>query len=288
MLNPSYLEALGGAHPAPSEAPIPSALGEAELGAFLELLAVRRERPSLPYLRRLQRRCLTTVPFENLDIHWGVPLELDLARFWEKIVRRRRGGYCYELNGLFAWALERLGFDVALLSGKVWRKPTRSWGPDFDHLALHVRVDGDDYLVDVGYGDSFRTPLPLPSGTRSDVSGSYRLLPDRGEIQLEHATVPGHWRPLYRVGLRPRALEEFRGMFDWHQTSPESPFTNHTVFTIARPWGRTTLTERYRMETRGARTTRHRYQSPEEWLQELRTRFGVKGPLGPRSADPRA
>jgi N-hydroxyarylamine O-acetyltransferase len=288
VLNPSYLEALGGAHPAPSEAPVPSSLGEAELGAFLELLGVRRERPALPYLRRLQRRCLTTVPFENLDIHWRVPLELDLTRFWEKIVRRRRGGFCYELNGLFAWALERLGFDVALLSGKVWRKPARSWGPDFDHLALHVRVDGGDYLVDVGYGDSFRTPLPLPSGTRSDVSGGYRLLPDRGELQLEHASVPGHWRPLYRVALRPRALADFEGMFHWHQTSPESPFTNHTVFTIARPWGRTTITERYRMETRGARTTRHRYQHPEDWLEELRTRFGVKGPLGPRTADPRA
>jgi len=288
VLNPSYLEALGGTHPAPSEAPVPSALGEAELGAFLELLRVRRERPALPYLRRLQRRCLTTVPFENLDIHWRVSMELDLARFWEKLVPRRRGGFCYELNGLFAWALERLGFDVALLSGKVWRKPTRSWGPDFDHLALHVRVDGGDYLVDVGYGDSFRTPLPLPSGSRSDVSGSYRLLPDRGELQLEHATVPGHWRPLYRVALRPRTLADFEGMFHWHQTSPESPFTNHTVFTIARPWGRTTLTERYRMETRGARTTRHRYQRPDEWLEELRTRFGVKGPLGPRTADPRA
>ena len=281
MLNPSYLEAPGGAHPTPSPGLVSSLLGEAELGAFLELLAVRRERPSLPYLRRLQRRCLTSVPFENLDIHWRVPMQLDLERFWEKIVRRRRGGFCYELNGLFSWALERLGFDVALLSGKVWRKQTRSWGPDYDHLALHVRIDGGDYLVDVGYGDSFRTPLSLPSGTRSDVSGSYRLLPDHGELQLEHATVPDHWRPLYRVSLRPRALAEFAGMFHWHQTSPESPFTNHTLFTLARPWGRTTLTERYRMETRGARTTRHRFRRPEEWLEELRTRFGLKGPLGP-------
>ena len=265
---------------------MPSALGDAELGSFLDLLAIRREAPSVPFLRRLQRRCLTTVAFENLDIHWRVPLQLDPRFAWEKTVLRRRGGFCYELNGLFAWALERLGFDVALLSGKVWRKPTRAWGPEHDHLALHVRVDGGDYLVDVGYGDSFRTPLPLPAATVSDVSGAYRLSPEGGELQLDHAAVPGHWRPLYRVSLRPRVLSEFSGMFHWHQTSPDSPFTSHTVFTLARPWGRTTLTERYRMETRGARTIRHRYRSSDDWLQELRTRFGVKGPLGPLSGAP--
>jgi len=280
VLNPTYLETPAPPYPRPAAA-APSALGEAELGAFLDQLAVRREPPALPILRRLQRRCLTTVAFENLDIHWRVPIPFGVEHAWEKVVRRRRGGYCYELNGLFGWALQMLGFDVALLSGKVWRKPTRSWGPEYDHLALHVRIDGGDYLTDVGYGDSFRTPLPLPSASRSDVSGSYRLSPDGGELQLDHAAVPDHWRPLYRVSLRPRAISEFVGMFHWHQTSPDSPFTNHTVFTLARPWGRTTVTERYRMETRGARTTRHRYPNPDAWLQELRTRFGVKGPLGP-------
>ena len=283
MLNPSFLEAPFGPSRA-SPAPVPSALGEAELGSFLELLAIKRERPSVPFLRRLQRRCLTTIAFENLDIRWGVPIRLEVEHAGEKFVVRRRGGFCYELNGLFGWMLERLGFDVALLSGKVWRKQTRSWGPDHDHLALHVRIDGGDDLVDVGYGASVRPPLPLPSAERSDVSGAYRLFPDGGELQLDHSIVPGHWRPLYRLSLRPRALSEFSGMFHWHQTSPESPFANHTVFTLARPWGRSTVTERYRMETRGARTVRHRYRHKDEWFEELRTRFGVKGPLGPRAA----
>ncbi|MGZ6131127.1 MAG: arylamine N-acetyltransferase family protein [Myxococcaceae bacterium] len=280
MQTSSLLEPRPRAHP-PWGFSVPGSLGDAELTEFLGLLGVRREPPTLPYLRRLQRRCLTTVPFENLDIHWRVPIELNFRHAWEKFVRRRRGGFCYELNGLFGWTLQQLGFDVALLSGRVWRKPARNWGPEYDHLALHVRVGGGDYLVDVGYGDSFRAPLPLPAGTTSDVSGNYRLFPDAGELQLEHATVPGHWRPLYRVSLRPREMAEFAGMLHWHQTSPESPFTNHTVFTLARPWGRSTLTERYRMETRGAHTTRHRFHDRSEWLQELRSRFGVTGPLGP-------
>lgn len=284
MLNPNLIDPSTGPSPAlrfplaPEWSP-----GESELGALLRLLGVRREPPSAPYLRRLQRRFLTTVPFENLDIAWRVPLELDLGRFWEKVVERRRGGFCYELNGLFGWTLQRLGFEVALLSGRVWRRPTRTWGPEFDHLALHVRVGAGDFLVDVGYGDSFRSPLPLAAGRATDVSGAYRLLPEGGEVQLEHASVPGHWRPLYRASLRARDLEEFRGMFHWHQTSPESPFTHHTVFTLARPWGRSTLTDRYRIETRGRSSSRHRFHDSQAWIRELRARFGVRGPLGPRS-----
>ena len=114
-------------------------LGAGHLTALLELLGARVERPSVPYLTRLQRSFLRTVPFENLDIAWGVPIQLDVALAWAKVVERRRGGFCYELNTLFGWALQRLGFDVSLLSARVWRKPERAWGPEFDHLALQDR-----------------------------------------------------------------------------------------------------------------------------------------------------
>jgi hypothetical protein len=164
-----------------------------------------------------------------------------------------------------------------------WRKPARSWGPEYDHLALHVRVGGSDFLADVGYGDSFRAPLALPAGAASDVSGHYRLLPADGELQLEHASVPGHWRPLYRVSLRPRTLAEFGPMFHWHQTSPESPFGRRppvpgpSLGAVVDA----TVTERYPVETRGAHTTRQRYQDPVGVAPEARSRFGV---LGPRAA----
>ena len=255
------------------------------LTALLELLGARVERPSVPYLTRLQRSFLRTVPFENLDIAWGVPIQLDVALAWAKVVERRRGGFCYELNTLFGWALQRLGFDVSLLSARVWRKPERAWGPEFDHLALHVRVGSDDFLADVGFGEAFRAPLRLPTGHTSDVSGRYHLVRDEADLQLQHSVHRGPWRPVYRLSLRPRTLGEFAGMFAWHQTSPESPFTKHTVFTVARPWGRITVTDRYRMETRSGVTTRRRFGSGAEWLGELRQRFGVRGPLGPLQAE---
>jgi len=252
----------------------------AHLEGLLKLLRVRPEPPSVPFLIRLQRAFLRTVPFENLDIAWGIPLHLDVAQAWSKVVERRRGGFCYELNTLFAWALLQLGFDVSLLSARVWHKSQRAWGQEFDHLALRVRVGSEEFLADVGFGEAFRAPMRLPAGATSDVSGAYRLVPDEGDLQLQTSVRGGAWRPVYRLSLRPRALSEFAGMFAWHQSSPESPFTNHTVFTVARPWGRITFTDRYRMETRNGVTARHRHSHPGAWLGELRHRFGVRGPLG--------
>src|SRR5262245_14904037 len=109
-------------------------------------------------LRRLHLAHLLAVPFENLDIHLGRPIVLDVDRIFEKIVRRRRGGFCYELNGLFAWLLGELGFDVELLSAQVL--DGGRLGPEFDHMTLLVEHEGR-WLVDVGFGDSFLEPLAL-------------------------------------------------------------------------------------------------------------------------------
>src|ERR1700752_350639 len=91
-------------------------------------------------LRQLQYAHLMRVPFENLDIHLGRPIRLDLASLWEKIVIRGRGGFCYELNGLFACLLTSLGFQVSLLSARAAHREG-GFGPAFDHLALRVDLD---------------------------------------------------------------------------------------------------------------------------------------------------
>ena len=262
--------------------PVPEAeLRGAQVLAYLRRLGLERaERPSLPFLTRLQRRHLLRVPFENLDIFWGNPIALDVQRAFGKVMELRRGGFCYELNALFAAVLKTLGFQVSLLSARVWRKLERGWGPDFDHLALAVTLE-QPYLVDVGYGDSFRAPMPLSTVVQSDVSGRYRLV--RGEWQdelvLQHA-VRDNWRPLYRVSREPRTLVSFAGMNAWHQTSPTSPFTGHAVFTLARPWGRLTLTDRNAIESRRGRIHRQRL-SPGEMEHRLRRLYGVRGPFGP-------
>jgi len=277
----------------PSQAPNPSIpvvsqgsgpdaeLGPGQLWAYLQRLGLERsERPSLPFLTKLQRRHLLRVPFENLDIFWGNPIPLDVPRAFRKVMELRRGGFCYELNALFASLLQTLGFQVSLLSARVWRKVEHSWGPEFDHLTLAVMLD-QPYLVDVGFGDCFRAPMPLSTVVQSDVSGRYRLVqgewPD--EWVLEHS-VRAHWRSLYRMSREPRALASFAAMNTWQQTSPDSPFTGHAVFTLARPWGRLTLTDGHAVETRRGRIHRQRLKSGE-LERRLRRLYGVRGPLGP-------
>jgi N-hydroxyarylamine O-acetyltransferase len=277
----------------PSPAPNPSmvavppgpapagGLGRAQAEAYLRRLDIERaERPSLPFLTRLQRRHLLRVPFENLDIFWGQPIPLDVQHAFSKVLELRRGGYCYELNALFASLLSVLGFQVSLLSARVWRKSERAWGPEFDHLTLAVTLE-QTYLVDVGFGDAFRAPMPLSTVVQSDISGRYRLAegewPD--QLVLEHA-VRDNWRPLYRVSREPRTLQAFAGMNASHQTSPASPFRGHAVFTLARPWGRLTLTDRNAVETRNGRIRRERLK-PGELERRLRRLYGVRGPLGP-------
>src|SRR5262249_8131930 len=115
--------------------------------------------PSIGTLRGLHRAHMLTVPFENLDIHLGRPILLDEEVFFDKIVSRRRGGFCYELNGLFAGLLRQIGFDVAMLSAGVAGADGRL-SPDFDHMALLVALE-DNWLADVGFGDSFIEPIRL-------------------------------------------------------------------------------------------------------------------------------
>src|SRR5215212_11481530 len=103
--------------------------------------------PSAVVLRELHVRHLLSIPFENLDIHWKRPIVVDVERFIDKIVRERRGGFCYELNGAFAALLRELGFDVQMLSGRVM-SADGNFGPPFDHMALLVN---GQWIADVGF-----------------------------------------------------------------------------------------------------------------------------------------
>ena len=113
--------------------------------------------PSLETLRNLHRVHILTVPFENLDILHGREIVLDPDALMRKVVERRRGGFCYELNGAFSALLATLGFRVTLLSARVCREDG-SFSPEFDHLTLRVDLD-EPWLADVGFGDLFIEPF---------------------------------------------------------------------------------------------------------------------------------
>lgn len=243
------------------------------LDAYLERIGYDGPREvSAETLRALHLAHLYTVPFENLSIHAGEPIVLDDRALYEKIVSRRRGGFCYELNGLFAAALRAMGFDVAMLSAGVAR-PTGGFGPNYDHMTLLVGLERR-WLADVGFGDSFREPLLLDErGEQREGSRAYRIDEHDGDLTLVQRDGDGEWEPQYRFTLEPRVYADYAEMCDYHQTSPDSHFTRNRICSLATPDGRITLSGNRLITTGPERSERE--LADAETAAVLRDRFGI-------------
>ena len=244
-----------------------------EIDAYLKRIGYRGSRePSAEVLTQLHRAHMLAVPFENLDIPLSQPIVLSLPSLFDKIVRRRRGGFCYELNGLFGWLLEQIGFEVVMLSARVFDGARQ--GPEFDHLVLLVEVEGS-FIADVGFGDSFLEPLRLDAGEESVLHGSsYRLVGSDSEKILERRQ-ESDWEPQYVFSPAPRRLADFSAMCRYQQTSPESKFTRKTVCSLATPKGRTTLSNSRLIMTAGGGREEREVSGQEEYRTLLKTHFGI-------------
>ena len=232
--------------------------------------------PTAETLRRLQVAHLQHVPFENLSIHAGEPIVLEEDALFTKIVDNRRGGFCYEANGLFAGLLRALGFDVEMLAAGV-ASPDGSFGPDFDHMTLMVTLD-QRWLVDAGFGDSFLEPLLLDSrevqvqGTRS-----FRIVEDGTHLILMRRNEGEDWTPQYRFTLQPYTFRDYEEMCRFHQTSPDSHFTKNIICSRVTEDGRITLSGMRVITTAGAQHQRDERSltSREEYDSILRNEFGI-------------
>jgi N-hydroxyarylamine O-acetyltransferase len=244
-------------------------------------------RPTVDSLRSLHYAHLLAIPFENLDVHRCVPIRLDEDALFEKIVGRNRGGFCYELNGLFACLLREFGFDVSMLSGRVPRNEDDT-GPEFDHMALLVKLE-KPWLVDVGFGECFVEPLPLEDDVDTKQRGiHYSMDQHEGRWRLLRSApgdprgVPAHkadvrdWRMMYDFTLTPRELAEFEGMSRYHQTSPKSHFTQGRICSKLTENGRITLTGTRLVETEDGKRTERTVTSFEEYARVLREGFGIE------------
>jgi N-hydroxyarylamine O-acetyltransferase len=231
--------------------------------------------PSAENLRRLHVAHLFTVPFENLDISIGRKIICDEERFVDKIVRLRRGGFCYELNGAFAALLRVLGYTVTHLSARVSR-PEGGASPEFDHLTLRVDL-AEPWLADVGFGDSFVEPLRLTLGVEQEQYGrKFRINQADGVMIVERQEPTGHWRPQYQFTLLPRQLGEFSPRCRYQQTSPDSHFTQQRICTLATPDGRITLSDLKFIRTRNGVRKERPLRDEEEWRTVLEKDFGVR------------
>jgi N-hydroxyarylamine O-acetyltransferase len=246
-----------------------------DVSAYLQRIDYRGAlTPSAETLRQLHLAHLLTVPFENLSIHWREPIVLDDATLFDKIVRRRRGGFCYELNGLFAALLRELGFQVTMLSAEV-AHGQGGFGAPFDHMTLLVTLERR-WLADVGFGDSFREPLLLDQRApqvqgdeafRIEEAGNYLLMSRRNEN--------GGWQPQYRFDLQPHEFGDYAEMCRYHQTSPESHFTQKRICSLATVDGRISLSDLRLITTQGRERAESELADESQYAALLSELFGV-------------
>jgi N-hydroxyarylamine O-acetyltransferase len=225
----------------------------------------------------------TSIPFENLDILLGRPIGLDLASLQGKLVARRRGGYCFEQNALFAAMLERLGFAVTRLSARVRYRTERVLPRT--HMALAVVVGGERVLADVGFG-AHGLILPVPFGAPEAVQfgWSYRIVGDAGSHLLQSQRAGGTWEDLYAFGDAPQLPVDFEPANWYTSTHPASRFTQMLTAQRLAPEARRVLRNFEYSEDRGESVTTRVLASDDALLAVLADEFGLEFPAGTRFA----
>ncbi len=229
-------------------------------------------------LRGLQSAHMLAVPFENLDIGLKRPIQLSEQALWDKIVVRRRGGFCYELNGMFAWLLKQIGFEVTYLNGRVFNREGQL-GIDFDHLALLVRIPGQSarWLADVGFGDSFTEPLSFEErGEQVQGLRAYRLEQTSDGYVTWQRNYDGVWERQYFFDLQPYNFpSDYEASCLYHQTSPKSSFTRGSVISRATLDGRVSLEDGRLIATQDGQRSERPVVNRNEYDALLKEHFGI-------------
>jgi N-hydroxyarylamine O-acetyltransferase len=234
--------------------------------------------PDEDTLRRLHRAHLLAVPFENLDICDHRPLTLDEGGLVRKIVERRRGGFCYELNGLLAALLRAVGFQVTLLGAHVVRGQDIATldlgsGPFTDHLILLVELE-ERWLADVGFGSSPVEPLRLDTaGVQVQGATAYRISPHAG-VRLLSQREEDVWQPQYVFSLQPRVMEDFAEDCARKQASPS--WNERPRCSLATAEGRVTVTEDQLITTTNGQRREQPLHDHAAYVAALRDYCGVE------------
>ncbi|NGP61617.1 arylamine N-acetyltransferase [Paenibacillus thiaminolyticus] len=227
-------------------------------------------------LADLQECHLHAVPYENFDILNRVPLSLDIPDLINKIIIRRRGGYCFELNALFGWLLRELGYPVTDLMARFWRDEP-NLPPKRRHQVLQVRAGDKTYLCDVGVGGIVpRRPVRIEAGLEQwQGDECYRLErdPDYGWMLFEFKR--DGWSRLYSFTEEPQLPRDFIMPSFWCEHAPESIFTQQAMAAVRTREGRNTLAgDEFRIFTADGV---HAFipESKEQYDEALKTCFGI-------------
>lgn len=237
-------------------------------------------------LLMLQRAHRLAIPFENLDIPLGRGIDASPEAVEAKLVGARRGGYCFEQNGLFVAVLSALGFTARPLMARVWLNASADVPPR-THMLVLVTLDGRDWIADVGFGGSFTPPMPLEDGVEAGT-------PDGARHRLRRVAMPGDpdsewllerdgvaaeadgWRPQYGFSLRGVVQADIDQGNHWTATRPGTRFTSLCVVSRVLPDGFAALTDRHLSIHRGDTHESREIEGPDAYRDLLDSVFGLR------------
>jgi len=259
---------------------------ELDLDAYLARIGERRPlAPGREALTRLHRAHCAAVPFENLDILLGREIALDVPALEAKLVRGRRGGYCFEQNTFFRAALEALGYPVTALAARV-RFGTTEVRPR-THMLLRVDLPEGALLADVGFGgDGPVHPIPLAEGTETWVGDAGHRLRREGDLFVLEGTTGGEWADLYAFTLEPQFPVDFEMANHFTSTHPRSAFVLSLTAQRSWPDRRVILRNRDLTVREGGAIRTTTVRDPDHLLEVLASSFDLVFPAGTRFRKP--
>ncbi|MCA6092534.1 arylamine N-acetyltransferase [Streptomyces sp. SCA3-4] len=250
---------------------------ELDLDAYLDRIGLQGPlEPNLQTLRAMHRGHVAAIPFENLEVQLGRPVLLDVKALQDKMVTRRRGGYCYEQNSLFAAALERIGFSVTGLGARV-RVGSDGMRP-VTHMTLKVVADGEEWLCDVGFGgEGLLEPLPFRDGAEAR-QGEWRfgLVREENGVHALRTLRADGWGDLYAFGPEDRFPIDYVVMNHYTSTHPRSPFVSRVIVQQTESALRRMLVGPVFVTVRADGSTEQREVGAAELNEVLRSEFRIE------------
>lgn len=244
--------------------------------AYLDRIGYEGEREvSSAVLQSLHRQHIFSVPFENLDIHYGKEIILEESIIYKKVVEKKRGGFCYELNLVFHGLLRELGFESRIIAARIFDSEGIV-GPAFDHMCLLVKLE-QLWLVDVGFGDLFLQPLALQADMIQTDGRNY-FKAERmavNEYVLFMSSRKAHFCRKYTFSTQAQVASDFASICQDKQTNPNSYFVRNKVCTKPTRTGRITLFNQKLIHKAGEQKLEYSLESEEQFTEILSKQFDL-------------
>jgi N-hydroxyarylamine O-acetyltransferase len=254
-----------------------------QLGAYFARIRAGEATSSLGALTEIQRAHRLAIPFENLDILLGRGIGLDPQTLFDKLVTRRRGGYCFEQNALLLGMLQALGFEARPLLARVWLNATET--PPRTHTLNLVHVEGEDFIADAGFGGSYVPPMPLVADevVKTEDGARHRLVRAGEHGWMLQRDVGGGWQRQYSFTTERVWPADLDAANHWTATRPDTRFTTLRIVSGTLPDGHVALTGRTLTVTRKGLAETREIEDRDEYRQVLRETFGLD--LSPEEVD---